>query len=184
MDRSLISCLLLCLATACASSGSEPTCAKPPTPAPSHPDDLVDTTEKEAIPVKPATDDAPPSSAPETPAPAPTSGGAECVIPEKVCDTKEACPGLEQLCHTIGDPIARNDKDAFQKVIATGSGLENKGDPRSTFGCPASGLVKITLARDCTRCRRMFVSFGIECGNVKGLAMVDGNQITSWAKGK
>ena len=63
------------------------------------------------------------------------------------------------------------------------SGLENR-EPRSAFGFPASGPVKITLTRDCTPCRRSFVSFAIQVGTVKGIAMVDSNQITSWAKGK
>lgn len=182
MDRSLTHVILFSLATACSSGGSAPPCAAPPPSKPAHADDLVDTTEKEAVPVKPLADDAPPvSPPPETPAP--TGERAECVIPPKECATPEACAGLEELCHTIGDPIARNDKDGFQKVVATGSGLEGK-EPRSAFGFPASGPVKITLNRDCTPCRRSFVSFAIEVGKVKGLAMVDSKQITSWAKGK
>lgn len=184
MDRSLIFSLVACFALACASDKHEPDCAPTPTPAPSHPEDLADTTEKEAIPNKPSSDDSPAPSTNETPAPTPSAGGAECIIPEKVCDKPEACPGLEQTCHTVGDPIARNDKDAFAKVVAAGSALEKANDPRSAFGCPADKPVKITLSRDCTRCRRMFVSYALECGSVKGLIMVDNNQITSWAKGK
>jgi hypothetical protein len=114
------------------------------------------------------------------------------VIPEKSCASPEACPGLEELCHTIGDPIARNDTEAFLKVVAAGSGatfgidekqpekskeiLEKKGGPRSAFGFPANGSVKVTLTQDCTHAA-VPSSLGIEVG-ASGLVLVDGNQIT------
>lgn len=187
MDRTLTHFLLACSITACAAGSAEP-CAPAPQPVNPHSGDLVDTTEKEAVSSQaPATSSAPAPAPSEAP-PAVSGDAAECVIPAKTCGAPESCKSLEELCHTIGDPIAKNDTRGFVKISASdeanADAIAKKGGPRAHFGFATEGPLRVTLNRDCTQCRRSFISYDIQVGDVTIRAMVEGGRITTWSKPK
>jgi hypothetical protein len=187
MDRTLSHWLFLFSITACAAGpGGEP-CAQPPPQTNPHAGDLTDTTEKEAVSSKPS-ETGPVTPAPSEPAPAASTEGAQCEVPAKTCGDVETCRSLEALCHTIGDPIARNDTDAFVKISVSdennADAISKKGGPRAHLGFASQGPLKVTLGRDCTMCRRSFVSYDLRVGDVTVRAMVEGGRITSWSKAK